>query len=288
MWTQQSYKETETGKLYLVPTPIGNLDDMTFRAVNILKEVDLIAAEDTRQTKKLTNHFNIETTLTSYHEHNKDTSGLKLVDRLQNGQNIALVSDAGMPAISDPGYELVCACISEEITVIPLPGANAATTALIASGLPTQHFYYYGFLSRQKKERKKELEDLQYHPSPILFYEAPHRLKEMIKAIIDVLGNRKIVIARELSKRYEEFIRGTAEEALAWCEDSNVRGEFCVILEGGSGEAKVQEMWWEDLSLQEHVEYYINEGTKSKDAIKLVSKDRNIPKRDVYQAYHVD
>ncbi|WP_377887167.1 16S rRNA (cytidine(1402)-2'-O)-methyltransferase [Alkalihalobacillus sp. R86527] len=288
MWSQQSYKESETGKLYLVPTPIGNLDDMTFRAVKILNEVDLIAAEDTRQSKKLTNHFEIETTLTSYHEHNKETSGPKLIEKLRSGKSIALVSDAGMPAISDPGFELVCECVEGEIPVIPLPGANAATTALIASGLPTQHFYYYGFLSRQKKERRKELEQLEVIPSPILFYEAPHRLKEMIKAVVEVLGNRKVVIARELSKRYEEFIRGTAEEVLAWCEDSNIRGEFCVIVEGGSGIHLPTEAWWEGYSLEEHVTHYINEGTKSKEAIKLVSKDRNIPKRDVYQAYHVE
>ncbi len=288
MWSQQSYKESETGKLYLVPTPIGNLSDMTYRAVQTLKDVELIAAEDTRQSKKLTNHFGIETRLTSYHEHNKESSGYKLLERLREGMNVALISDAGMPAISDPGYELVSACVHENIPVIPLPGANAAITSLIASGLPTQHFYYYGFLSRQKKERKNELMQLKNIPSPILFYEAPHRLKEMIKAIIEVLGNRKIIIARELTKKYEEFIRGQAEEVLEWCEQAEIRGEFCVIVEGGTEEKIDEEQWWESLSLKAHVEHYINEGMKSKEAIKQVSIDRELPKRDVYQAYHVE
>ncbi|MCA0170791.1 16S rRNA (cytidine(1402)-2'-O)-methyltransferase [Bacillus sp. RAR_GA_16] len=288
MWSQQSYKESETGKLYLVPTPIGNLNDMTFRAIQTLKDADLIAAEDTRQSKKLTNHFDIETKLISYHEHNKESSGFKLLERLREGQTIALISDAGMPAISDPGYEIVTSCLAENIPVIPLPGANAAITALVASGLPTQHFYYYGFLSRQKKERKKELSQLRSIPSPIMFYEAPHRLKEMMKAILEVLGNREIVIARELTKRYEEFIRGTVEEVLVWCEQSEIRGEFCVIVDGGTEEVASEEQWWTNFSLQEHVEHYVNEGMKSKDAIKQVSVERELPKRDVYQAYHVE
>ncbi|WP_226660092.1 16S rRNA (cytidine(1402)-2'-O)-methyltransferase [Pseudalkalibacillus hwajinpoensis] len=289
MWSQQSYKESETGKLYLVPTPIGNLNDMTFRAIQTLKDVDLIAAEDTRQSKKLTNHFDIETKLISYHEHNKESSGFKLLERLREGQSIALISDAGMPAISDPGYEIVSSCLAENISVIPLPGANAAITALVASGLPTQHFYYYGFLSRQKKERKKELSQLRSIPSPIMFYEAPHRLKEMMKAILEVLGNREIVIARELTKRYEEFIRGTVEEVLIWCEQSEIRGEFCIIIQGGTEEeTRDEEQWWTNFSLQEHVEHYVNEGMKSKDAIKQVSLERELPKRDVYQAYHVE
>ncbi|MCA0993667.1 16S rRNA (cytidine(1402)-2'-O)-methyltransferase [Pseudalkalibacillus hwajinpoensis] len=288
MWSQQSYKETETGKLYLVPTPIGNLNDMTFRAIQTLKDADLIAAEDTRQSKKLTNHFEIETKLISYHEHNKESSGFKLLERLREGQTIALISDAGMPAISDPGYEIVSSCLAENIPVIPLPGANAAITALVASGLPTQHFYYYGFLSRQKKERKKELSQLRSIPSPIMFYEAPHRLKEMMKAILEVLGNREIVIARELTKRYEEFIRGTVEEVLVWCEQSEIRGEFCVVVDGGTEEVSSEEQWWTNFSLQEHVEHYVNEGMKSKDAIKQVALERELPKRDVYQAYHVE
>ncbi|MFK3961799.1 16S rRNA (cytidine(1402)-2'-O)-methyltransferase [Guptibacillus hwajinpoensis] len=288
MWSQKSYKESETGKLYLVPTPIGNLNDMTFRAIQTLKDVDLIAAEDTRQSKKLTNHFEIETRLISYHEHNKESSGYKLLERLREGQSIALISDAGMPAISDPGYEIVSACVAEEIPVIPLPGANAAITALVASGLPTQHFYYYGFLSRQKKERKIELQQLKTIPSPVLFYEAPHRLKEMMKAVLEVLGNREIIIARELTKKYEEFIRGSVEEVLRWCEENEIRGEFCVIVEGGIAEEVNEELWWENFTLRDHVEHYINDGMKSKDAIKQVSIDRELPKREVYQAYHVE
>ncbi|WP_371018927.1 16S rRNA (cytidine(1402)-2'-O)-methyltransferase [Pseudalkalibacillus sp. JSM 102089] len=288
MWSQKSYKKSETGKLYLVPTPIGNLNDMTFRAIQTLKDVDLIAAEDTRQSKKLTNHFEIETRLISYHEHNKESSGYKLLERLRGGQSIALISDAGMPAISDPGYEIVSACVAEEIPVIPLPGANAAITALVASGLPTQHFYYYGFLSRQRKERKIELQQLKTIPSPVLFYEAPHRLKEMMKAVLEVLGNREIIIARELTKKYEEFIRGSVEEVLRWCEENEIRGEFCVIVEGGISEEVNEELWWEEFTLRDHVEHYINDGMKSKDAIKQVSLDRELPKREVYQAYHVE
>lgn len=291
MWQQKSFEnEAAKGILYLVPTPIGNLEDISYRALKILKEADWIAAEDTRNTKKLCHYFEIETPLVSYHEHNKFTSGAKMLELLKDGAKIALVSDAGMPTISDPGYELVAAALEEQLTVVPLPGANAALTALIASGLPTQPFYFYGFLKRQKKERKKELEILRKQTATIVLYESPHRLKETLQAIYEVLGDRKIVLCRELTKRYEEFIRGTVVEAIQWADQGEVRGEFCLILEGSSEMDDDEESnWWSELSIIDHVNYYMSEKNLSnKDAIKQVAKDRNVNKRDVYQIYHVD
>lgn len=291
MWQQKSFEnEAAKGILYLVPTPIGNLEDISYRALKILKEADWIAAEDTRNTKKLCHYFDIETPLVSYHEHNKQTSGAKMLELLKDGAKIALVSDAGMPTISDPGYELVVEALEEQLTVVPLPGANAALTALIASGLPTQPFYFYGFLKRQKKERKNELEILRKQTATIVLYESPHRLKETLQAIYEVLGDRKIVLCRELTKRYEEFIRGTVVEAIQWADQGEVRGEFCLILEGSSEMDDEEESnWWSELSIVDHVDYYMSEKNLSnKDAIKQVAKDRNVNKRDVYQIYHVD
>lgn len=286
MWQQKSYERTDVGTLYLIPTPIGNLEDMTYRAVRILQEVDFVAAEDTRQTRKLLNHFEIDTKLVSYHEHNKIQSGKRIIEDLLAGKSIGLVSDAGMPAISDPGYELVRDCLDHKITVVPLPGANAALTTLIASGLSTEHFCFYGFLSRNKKERLKQLEQLKHYPFTLIFYEAPHRICETIEAMYEVFGERKMVICRELSKRYEEFIRGNISELSTWCKHGNIKGEFCLIVEGSSEQIEEVTNWWQHLSLIEHVEHYIEENNSSKDAIKLVAKDRNLPKREVYQAYH--
>ncbi|WP_216831180.1 16S rRNA (cytidine(1402)-2'-O)-methyltransferase [Alkalihalobacterium elongatum] len=287
MWQQKSFEEREdVGNLYLVPTPIGNLEDMTFRAIKILKEVDMIAAEDTRQTKKLCLHFEIDTKLVSYHDHNKRGSGEKLLQALKEGRSIALVSDAGTPAISDPGYELVVECIDEGIPVIPLPGANAAITALIASGLNTQNFYYYGFLNRQKKERKKELEQLKNVQVPIIFYESPHRLEEMLKHMLEHFGDRKIAVCRELTKRYEEFIRGTLSEVIEWCQSSQVRGEFCIVVDGTSEVTLPEDLWWANLSINEHIEHYMNQQMTSKEAIKEVAKERQLPKREVYAEFH--
>lgn len=290
MWQQKSFEnEEQKGILYLIPTPIGNLEDMSFRAVRLLKEADLIAAEDTRNTKKLCNHFEISTPIVSHHEHNKETSGGKLIEKLKEGAKIALVSDAGMPTISDPGYELVVAAVREQLTVVPLPGANAALTALIASGLSTQPFYFYGFLPRQKKEKVKELESLSKINSTLILYESPHRLKETLQQLLNVFGDRGISLCRELTKRYEEFIRGTVSEALQWAEREEIRGEFCIIVEGSKEQIEEVDAWWETLSLLEHIEYYISEKNfSSKEAIKQTAKDRNINKRDVYQAYHVD
>lgn len=292
MWQQKSFEnEAQKGILYLVPTPIGNLEDMSFRAVRILKEADLIAAEDTRNTKKLCNYFEIQTPVVSYHEHNKESSGEKLIHKVKEGMKIALVSDAGMPAISDPGYELVEAAISEKVTVVPLPGANAALPALIASGLTCQPFYFYGFLNRSKKEKKTELERLKKQTGTLVFYESPHRLKETLSSMYDILGNRKVAICRELTKKFEEFIRGNLFEVLEWAHQDEIRGEFCLIIEGAD-ESKLKEeenSWWETLSLEEHVNHYISvKDIPSKDAIKQTAKDRGINKREVYQAYHID
>ncbi|MBP1916871.1 16S rRNA (cytidine(1402)-2'-O)-methyltransferase [Lederbergia galactosidilytica] len=290
MQTQKSFSiETNSGILYLVPTPIGNLEDMTFRAIRILKEVDLIAAEDTRNTKRLCNYYEISTGLVSYHEHNKEASGKELIKKLEAGQNLALVSDAGTPCISDPGYELVEQAIQAKIPVVPLPGANAAVTALIASGIKPQPFYFYGFLPRGKKEKKKELEILRKQEAAIIFYEAPHRLKETLKYMKEVLGNRQIVLCRELTKKFEEFLRGSIDEALEWTEKQEIRGEFCLIVEPGKEIEEIDECWWSTMSMQNHVQYYIDEKRlSSKEAIKLTANDRQISKREVYQAYHVE
>lgn len=215
MWQQKSFQQSEKGVLYLVPTPIGNLEDMTFRAIRILKEADLIAAEDTRQTKKLCNYFEIETPVMSYHEHNKEVSGKKILEKLDEGKTIALVSDAGMPCISDPGYDIVVEAVAEQYHVIPLPGANAALTALIASGLETKQFYFYGFLQRNKKERKMELEKLRYIQTTMMFYEAPHRLDDTLISMQEVLGNREIVLCRELTKNSRNLFEEQLKKQLS-------------------------------------------------------------------------
>ena len=274
--------------MYIVPTPIGNLEDMTFRAVRILKEVDLIAAEDTRNTRKLLNHFDIENSLTSYHEHNKQSSGRHLLDKLLEGKNVALVSDAGTPAISDPGYELVRDAIKKGIPVISLPGANAALTALTASGICPQPFYFYGFLPRKKKEREEELQKLKIIRATLIFYEAPHRLKETLTALHSVFGNRDAVVSRELTKKFEEYIRGTLEELIEWSNDNEIRGEFCIIVEGADKEDFNEgEPFWKSFSVIDHVEYYIHQGDQPKVAIKKTARDRGMGKRDVYRIYHL-
>ncbi len=277
--------EDHRGILYLVPTPIGNLEDMTYRAVRILTQVELIAAEDTRQTMKLLRHFNIKTDLTSYHEHNKRKSGLSIIEQLKKGKQIALVSDAGMPAISDPGEELVAAALDEEIRVIALPGANAGLTALVASGLSTQSFQFIGFLPRQNKQRLAVLEGMKLQEATLLFYESPHRLKETLQALFTVFGNRKISIGRELTKKFEEYQRGTLEEAIAWCEHGTIKGEFVLVVEGSTG-AEDKEQWWMELTEKEHVSHYIEQGLSSKEAIKKVALERNVPKREIYSAFH--
>lgn len=277
------------GSLYLVPTPIGNLADITLRALDTLKNVDLIAAEDTRNTQKLLNHFEIKTPQISFHEHNTKERIPLLVKKLLDGQSLAQVSDAGMPSISDPGHELVEACIEQEIAVVPLPGANAGITALIAAGLAPQPFIFYGFLERKKNLRENELEHLNKHTETMIFYEAPHRLKKTLQAMLKVFGEeRKIVLCRELTKRYEEFLRGNLAEAIEWTETQEVRGEFCLIVAGREKElADEQQDPTERLPLEEQVKLLLTDGTmRVNDAIKLVAKKNKLKKQLVYKAYH--
>lgn len=286
---QKSFEDETRSALYVVPTPIGNLEDITYRALNVLKNVSVIAAEDTRNTKKLLHYFEIMTPLVSYHEHNKRGREAELIKRLDGGESIAIVSDAGMPAISDPGYELVQAAIERKYRVVVLPGANAALCALVGSGLPADAFYFYGFLPRKKKERTEELERLQSYQATLLFYESPYRMKETLKALQTSFGNRRAAIARELTKRFEEYVRGTLDELLDWAEQKEMKGEFCLVVEGNA-EAPEESttLWWSSLSVKEHVEYYIEEsGLSSKGAIKQVAVDRKLPKREVYQVFHV-
>ncbi|KRU14845.1 16S rRNA (cytidine(1402)-2'-O)-methyltransferase [Bacillus pumilus] len=291
MKTQKSFDDqSDMGILYLVPTPIGNLEDMTFRAIQTLKDVDYIAAEDTRQTKKLCHVYEIDTPLTSYHEHNKDSSGHKLIEWLKEGKNIALVSDAGLPTISDPGAEVVRDFTNIGGYVVPLPGANAALTALIASGITPQPFFFYGFLDRQKKEKKKQLETLKKRQETIIFYEAPHRLKETLTLMKEVWGNRKIAITRELTKKFEEFVRGDLESVLTWAAENQIRGEFCLVVQGNDQDEEElnEEAWWKPLSEKEHVIHYIEQGLTSKEAIKRTAVERGVPKRTIYDAYHIE
>lgn len=290
MKSQKSTMHENTSCLYLVATPIGNLEDMTMRAIRILKEADVIAAEDTRNTKKLCNYFEIDTPLVSYHDHNKEYGGEKLLNYLREGKTVALVSDAGLPCISDPGADIAAKAIDEDFAVVPIPGANAAITALIASGLIPQPFFFYGFLSRQKKERKEALEKLSKRQETILFYEAPHRLKDTLKDMQTILGNRRIVLARELTKKFEEFLRGTIDEALEWTIESEIRGEFCIVLEGNvNADEEEEATWWDELTVVDHINKLIEEQQlSSKDAIKEVAKVRGLAKREVYQAYHVE
>ncbi|WP_332633232.1 16S rRNA (cytidine(1402)-2'-O)-methyltransferase [Halalkalibacter flavus] len=282
---QTSYSDGVEGTLYLIPTPIGNLEDMTFRAVRMLKEVDVVAAEDTRQTRKLFNHFEIETSLVSYHEHNKKKAGESLIDQMKAGKQVALVSDAGMPAISDPGQDLVQEALKEGMKVISLPGANAAVTSLVASGLSTERFEFVGFLPRQNKQRQAMLEQLKGNQTTLIFYESPHRLKEALEAMFKVFGNRQISISRELTKKFEEYQRGTLEEAIEWCETGTVKGEFCLVVEGSS-EKEEEDSWWDSLTILQHTNHYIELGMPSKEAIKQVARERNIQKRIVYAEYH--
>ncbi|MFD1172877.1 16S rRNA (cytidine(1402)-2'-O)-methyltransferase [Oceanobacillus picturae] len=290
MKVQKSYEEGSGGTLYVVPTPIGNLEDITFRALRTLKEVAVIAAEDTRNTKKLLNHFEINTPLISYHEHNKLGREEQLLPRMIDGESIAVVSDAGMPAISDPGYELVQAAIDNDLPVVVLPGANAALCALVGSGLSAKTFHFYGFLPRKKKDKEAELERLKGLQDTLLFYESPHRLKDTLKALRDQLGQRQAVIARELTKRFEEYSRGTTEELLTYVSENQLKGECCIVVEGSSSDIEENTvLWWSHLPVRDHVTYYIEEeNLPSKEAIKKVASERQMPKRDVYQTYHID
>lgn len=295
-WNQSSYfLKSGQGCLYLVPTPIGNLQDITFRALEVLKKVDYIAAEDTRHTKKLLHYYQIEKRLVSYHEHNKEKRGEIILSDVQDGKQIALVTDAGMPGISDPGEDIVRLAMAKHISVISLPGANAALTALIASGLSSTPFTFYGFLPRNKKKREEELYRLRYSPYTLILYEAPHRLRQTIASIHTVLGDRQGALVRELSKKHEEYIRGSLSYLLSWSEQTEIRGEFCLVIEGNQNREEVEQaqeaqadvLWWQELSLEEHVQFYIQQEYTNKEAIKSVAKERSLPKREVYQAFHL-
>ncbi|ALX49455.1 16S rRNA (cytidine(1402)-2'-O)-methyltransferase [Lentibacillus amyloliquefaciens] len=289
MKIQKSFNREES-IIYVVPTPIGNLEDITFRALRTLKEVSVIAAEDTRNTKKLLNHFEIATPLISYHEHNKESRTKQLLERLEQGESIAVVSDAGTPGVSDPGFELFQGAIEADYPVVVLPGANAALCALVGSGLPSDEFLFYGFLPRKKKEKEAELARLKSNQATLLFYESPFRVKDTLKMLQTHLGNRRITAARELTKKFEEYVRGTAEELMTWAEETELKGEFCLVVEGASsGAPQESDLWWSSYSIVGHVNYYINEkNISSKEAIKRVTEDRHMAKRDVYQAYHIN
>lgn len=274
-----------TGTLYLCATPIGNLEDMTFRVIRTLKEVDLIAAEDTRNSIKLLNHFEIQTPMTSYHEYNKYEKGRKLVEKLLEGQNIALITDAGTPGISDPGEELVKMCYESGIPVTSLPGAAACITALTISGLSTRRFAFEAFLPSDKKEREQILKEMETETRTMIVYEAPHRLVKTLKLFLERLGNRKITVCRELTKRHETALAVTLEEAVAHYEANPPKGECVMVIEGKSREEAREEerKQWEEMTIEDHMEVYTKQGMDKKSAMKAVAKDRGVSKRDIYQ-----
>ncbi len=272
------------GKLYLVATPIGNLEDITLRALRILKEVDLIAAEDTRHTLGLLNHFEISKPLISYYKQNEKTKSEILINKLLEGQNIAVVSDAGTPGISDPGEEIVKVAIENGIEIIPIPGACAFVNALIASGLSSKEFAFIGFLSAIKKDKKEKLEEIKYETRTLILYEAPHKLKGTLESIYEILGDRNVVLARELTKIHEEFIRDKVSNILNRIEE--IKGEFVILIEGNSESKKDIELSeLNNVSLEEHYEYYLKQGLDKKEIIKKIAKDRNTNKNEIYQYF---
>lgn len=273
------------GKLYLCPTPIGNLNDITFRVLEVLKSVDLIAAEDTRNTLKLLNHFEISVPLTSYYEHNKAQKGGILIKKLKDGQSIALVSDAGMPAISDPGEDLVRLCIENGIEVVPLPGPSAFTTALVASGMPTGRFSFEGFLTTNKRNRKKHLEEIKNDTRTLIFYEAPHKLMYTLSDMLEFLGDREIVLARELTKKFEEFCRTTLSAAIKKYEEIPPKGEFVLIIKGADKKALEEERKASLPSPEELLCKYSSLGLRGKELASQVAKELALPKREVYDIY---
>ena len=267
------------GTLYLCATPIGNLEDMTPRALRMLQEADLIAAEDTRHTLQLLNHFDIKGRLVRYDEHSKEKQGAYLLEQLLEGKSIALVSDAGFPGIADPGEALAHDAIAQGVRVVPVPGANAALCALIASGLPTYPFFCGGFLPKSKRNRREQLELWQHIPATMILYEAPHRIVEVLKDILDCWGDRPLAAARELTKLHEEFYRGTVSGCLSWLEENSPRGEFCLVLGAGDGKAATEE---EQLGPLDEVRRLMAEGVDKKSALAQVAKKRKIPKRELY------
>ena len=275
-----------SGKLYLCATPIGNLEDITLRVLRTLKEVDLIAAEDTRNSIKLLNHFDIKTPMTSYHEYNKIDKAYVLINKMQEGQNIALITDAGTPGISDPGEELAAMCYEAGIEVTSLPGPAACITALTLSGLPTRRFAFEAFLPADKKERKIILEELKDETRTIILYEAPHRLVRTLEELKETLGNRRMTLCRELTKKHETAFRTTIEDLIAFYKDQKPPGECVLVIEGRSRKEMEQESQesWKDISIEDHMAIYENQGIARKEAMKMVAKDRGVTKRDIYQA----
>lgn len=280
-------EQHKTGTLYLCATPIGNLEDITYRVLRTLKEVDLIAAEDTRNSIRLLNHFEIKTPMTSYHEYNKIEKAYQLVAKMREGKNIALITDAGTPGISDPGEDIVRICYEEGIPVISLPGAAACITALTMSGLPTRRFAFEAFLPKDKKEHQAVLEELKTETRTIIIYEAPHHLVRTLQELHDTLGGeRRLTICRELTKRHEEKLQMTLADSLSYYEVNEPRGEYVLIIAGRSREEmkKEEQAGWEALSLEEHMAHYESQGIDRKEAMKRVAKDRGVSKRDIYQA----
>lgn len=273
------------GTLYLCATPIGNLEDITFRVLRTLKEVDIIAAEDTRNSIKLLNHFEIQTPMTSYHEFNKIEKAYQLVAKLKEGKNIALITDAGTPGISDPGEDIVRICYEEGIEVTSLPGAAACITALTMSGRATRRFAFEAFLPKDKKERAAVLEELRDETRTIIIYEAPHHLIKTVKELLEVLGDRELTVCRELTKKHEEKIQTTFSALLSYYEEREPRGEYVLVICGKSRAeiVKEQQASWEEMSIEEHMAHYENQGIDHKEAMKLVAKDRGVSKRDIYQ-----
>lgn len=275
----------EYGILTLCATPIGNLEDITYRAVRVMKEAHIIAAEDTRHTRKLLNHFNINTPLESYHEHNKINKGPFLIEKLKSGKDIVLVTDAGTPGISDPGEDIVRLALEEGIRVTAVPGPVAGIIGLIISGQKTRRFYFEGFLPQSRKECQVRMNELRTITSSIIIYEAPHRIKKTIDYLYKELGNRSITIARELTKKYEEVIKITLEEALLHFEDKEARGEYVLIIEGIDQELLDKQAMeeWQNISIEDHMKKYTDKGIREKEAMRLVAKDRGVSRRDIYQ-----
>ena len=275
-----------TGTLYLCATPIGNLEDITFRVLRTLKEVDLIAAEDTRNSIKLLNHFEIKTPMTSYHEFNKIDKAYQLVEKLKEGKNIALITDAGTPGISDPGEDIVRICYEQGVPVTSLPGAAACITALTMSGRPTRRFAFEAFLPKDKKERAAVLEELKDETRTIILYEAPHHLIRTVTELMNALGDRKLTLCRELTKKHEEKLQTTFSGVLDLYNEQEPRGEYVMVICGRSREelVKEQQQSWEAMSIEEHMAHYESQGIPHKEAMKLVAKDRGVSKREIYQA----
>lgn len=288
MQRQNSFsKKVTTGALYLVPTPIGNLGDMTYRSVEVLKKVALIAAEDTRNTQKLLNYFEIKTPQISFYKHNIHKRIPLIIDRLQKGDSIAQVSDAGTPSISDPGMELVAACVEHNLTIIPLPGANAGISALIASGISVQPFYFYGFLDRNNNRQNNILKLLVNRTETLIFYESPHRLAKTLQNLVKCFGKfRHVALGRELTKKHEEFIRGTLGDVSNWTKTHHVCGEFVIIVSGNKHPRIDMIDNFEQMALEDHVQLLVDEGKKTNEAIKIVAHLRGLRKQDVYQKYH--